>query len=226
VDFQKLEYYISQPRIDRFLTACGQSKAKAQKLYRINVRVAQAFYPILNLFETFLRNSIHNQVSGYFTNSDWIIHEKAGFMSHPSLAASRFYLRESVRKAERTIQRKGGVITSGKVVAEQVFGFWTSLFEPHHYSLIGGVVIHCFPNKPSSVNRSQIAVKLNGIREFRNRVYHNEPLCFNSTSIDFAPALAIKQDIYELLGWMDTDLVDYIAYFDSIDRKTDGVNNL
>ena len=85
-----------------------------------------------------------------------------------------------MEKAERTIRRKGGTISSGKVISEQSFGFWTSLFETHHYRLIGGVIIHCFPNKPNNVNRSVIAQKLNRIREFRNRVYHNEPICLTA----------------------------------------------
>lgn len=68
MEYQKLEYYLSQPRLDRFLVATGNSKSKAQKLYRINLRTAQAFYPVLNLFEIFFRNMVHYQVSSYFAN--------------------------------------------------------------------------------------------------------------------------------------------------------------
>ncbi len=99
------------------------------------------------------------QVSSYFTNPNWIITEKNGFMNDPSLRSSRFFLKNSVIKAERGITRKGRVVTSGKVIAEQSFGFWTSLFDTHHYRLIGGVVIRCFPNKPASVNRNILSQK-------------------------------------------------------------------
>ena len=61
-------------------------------------------------------------------------------MCNNSLRPSRFFLKYSIDKAERTIRRKGGTVSSGKVIAEQSLGFWTSLFEPHHYRLIGGVV--------------------------------------------------------------------------------------
>lgn len=40
-------------------------------------------------------------------------------MRNPSLTASKFFLKNSVSKAERTIRRKGGIVTSGKVIAEQ-----------------------------------------------------------------------------------------------------------
>ncbi len=226
MNYNKLEHFISKPRIDRFLLACGNSKPKAEKLYEINLRVAQASYPILSLFETFLRNSINHHISHYFSDTDWIINQKNGFIDHPSLTASKFYMKKCVQSAENTIVRKGSGITVGKVIAEQSFGFWTSLFDPHHYRLIGGSIIHCFTNKPSSINRSSIAVKLNGIREFRNRVYHNEPICFNGNSIDFTSVQNILQDIYEILEWMDSDLKSYVKLFDKIDIEISAANYL
>ncbi len=226
MDFQKLKYYLSQPRIERFLIATKNSKSKAQKLYRINLRVAQSFYPILNLFEIFLRNVIYYQVSAYFSNPNWIITEKNGFMSDPSLKTSNFFLKKSVIKAENAVRKRRGKVTAGKVIAEQSLGYWTSLFEKHHYRLIGGIVIHCFPNKPATANRSLINQKLRKIREFRNRVYHNEPICFNGNRVDFSEAIRIKREIYELLEWIDVDLINYADYFNSIDAKINMINNL
>ena len=111
-------------------------------------------------------------------------------------------------------------------MAEQSFGFWTSLFDTHHYRLIGGVVIHCFPNKPTHANRSTISQKLNRIREFRNRVYHNEPICFNGNVIDFRSAENIRDEIFEMLNWIDADLTTYTEYFDGIASKISQADNL
>ena len=140
-------------------------------------------------------------------------------MSDYSLSKSGFFLKNSIISSEKTIRKKGGLVTAGKVVAEQSFGFWTSLFDPHHYRLIGGIVIHSFKNKPAGINRSAISQKLNRIREFRNRVYHNEPICFNGNTIDLTYAENIKNEIYEMLNWIDADLTDYVEYFDAIDNK-------
>ena len=147
-------------------------------------------------------------------------------MSDPSLSPSRFFLKNSITKAERAIRRRGGTVTPGKVVAEQTLGYWTSLFDTHHYRLIGGVVIHCFPNKPTHINRNLLNQKLNRVREFRNRIYHNEPICFNGNIVDFTEALNIKNEIYELLNWIDVDLTNYVDYFNGIDSKTNMINNL
>lgn len=226
MEYLKLEKFLSQPRLNRFLTATDNSKTKAKKLYRINLRVAQSFYPILNLFEIFLRNTMNQQIASHFVDSNWIITEKNGFMNHHSLRSSHYFLKNSVIKSERKIRRTRGTVTSGKIIAEQSFGFWTSLFDTHHYRLLRGTVIHCFPNKPSSVNRNSLNQKLNSVREFRNRIYHNEPICFNGNIITFSEAINIKNEIYELLEWMDNDLVSYINYFDGIDAKIAKINNL
>lgn len=218
LDYNKLEYYLSKPRLDRFLEATDNSKNDAKQLYKMNLRIAQSFYPILNLFEIFFRNVVNYQVSSRLANPNWIITEKNGFMNDPSLTSSKFFLKKSIIKAEKKVRRKG-IVTPGKIIAEQSLGFWTSLFDTHHYRLIGGVVIHCFPNKPSHINRNIINQKLNRIRDFRNRVYHNEPICFKNNTISFTAALEIKREIYELLEWMNTDLVDYVEYFDGIDAK-------
>lgn len=226
MEYSKLEYYLSPPRLQRFLRASGNSKTKAQKLYRVNLRVSQAFYPVLNLFEIFLRNTINHHVSSHFSNPNWIVSEKTGFMSDLSLAPSRYFLKTSIQKAEITIRRKGSAITPGKVIAEQSLGFWTRLFDTHHYRLIGGSPIHAFPHKPAQANRNLINQKLNKVREFRNRIYHNEPICFNNLNIDFSEAHDIKNEVYELLNWIDADLNDYVKYFNGIQSKINSARNI
>lgn len=219
-----LESYVSQPRLNRFLRACGNSKTKAQKLYRINLRVAQAFYPVMNLFEIFLRNALYNQLSLHFNDQDWITTQKNLFMSHLSLAPSRYFLRGCVLKAETKIRPQP--ITSGKLVSEQTLGFWTALFDNHHYILLQGSIMGAFPNKPAAVNRSAIATKLKNIREFRNRIYHNEPICFRGNSVDFSFASQILNDVHDVIGWIDPKLLDYTEYFNNVVDKINLANNL
>ncbi len=88
MNFDRLEYYVSEARIKRFLSASDNSKVEAQKEYHRNLRVCQAFYPVFNLFEITLRNILNYQVSSNFHNPNWILHEKNGFMSDASLERS------------------------------------------------------------------------------------------------------------------------------------------
>ena len=87
-------------------------------------------------------------------------------------------------------------------------------------------MIHCFPNKPANANRSTIGQKLERIREFRNRIYHNEPICFNGNDIDFTYVTVIKAELYELLDWIDNDLPTYVKSFDSVDNKIGSANRI
>ena len=219
MEYSKLEYYLSKPRLERFLKATMNSQAKAKKLYVVNLKVSQAFYPVLNLFEIFLRNTIDHHISNHFQDPNWIMSEKTGFMSDPTLAPSKYFLKKSVQKAENSIKRKGNAVTPGKLIAEQSLGFWTSIFETHHYRLIKGAPIQGFPNKPEKANRNLINKKLNKIRQFRNRIYHNEPICFNNFNIDFSKAQDIKNDVYDILNWIDIDLANYVEYFDDIQSR-------
>lgn len=226
VQYSKLEHYASQPRLDRFLQACDNSKSKTQDLYRLNLQVSQAFYPVLNLFEIFLRNMLNYKLSGYFSDPNWIRNQKNGFMDDSSLENSRFFLKKCVVTSEKLILKKGGTVSSDKVIAEQSMSFWTSLFDVHHYRLIGGIPIQCFVHKPKSVNRSSISQKLNQIRSFRNRVYHNEPICFYEDAVNFKQSLQIQSNIYLLLSWIDSDLVEYVQSYDSINSKIKNIELL
>ena len=217
--YHTFEKYASVPRMTRFFAATG-SKTAAMKLYRVNLQLSQAFYPILNLTEIFLRNSLYTSIENYFSNSDWIIIEKDGFMNDATLARSGYYLKNCVINAENKMIRKGITVSSGKVLAEQSFGFWVSLFEPAHYRLIGGSSIHSFPHKPSHINRRAIFTMLGKIRDFRNRIYHNEPVCFSGTSVDFGYAIQIRNDLFDILGWMQPDIKKYVERFDNIDKYT------
>ena len=221
--YEKLELFVSKQRLDRYLLSCSNSKDKAKILYDENLHVAQSFYPILNLLEIFLRNSINDKLSHFYKDEAWIINQKNGFMSDKSLFPN-FWIQKQVLNAEKNTR---GTITAGKIVSEQTFGFWTCLFEPRYYKLINGYVIHCFPNKPANVNRIYIANMLREIREFRNRIYHNEAICFNNIAIDFSHALKIKDNIYHLLEWMDPELKEYAAKLNAIeDIITTSISNL
>jgi hypothetical protein len=219
--YEELEKYVSNPRLQRYLLAGGNSKVKAQKIYRANIRVCQAYYPILNLFETILRNCVNDLLSTQFADPDWIRNQarSGGFMSHNSLRRGRFFLQNQVQGATRRISRSGTRVTSSKIIAEQSFGFWVALFQSHHYALIGGSLIHIAPNKPAHVNRLILSGYLDDIRDFRNRVYHNEPICFNAAAINFNDAEDVLVKIHSILDWIDPSLSSYVKQYDNIDSK-------
>ncbi len=96
-----------------------------------------------------------------------------------------------------------------------MLGFRLAFFLPHHYALVRGQPIYVFPNKPSTERRISIHRKLEVIRYYRNRMNHCEPLCFRGNRIDCTAASVIHAKLYDLIKWMDLDLV---PYFQSIDK--------
>lgn len=218
--------YLSRPRFNRYLNAVGNDNKRAKKLYLANIRLAQAFHPIISQFEVVLRNCINNNLVTHFADVDWIINQKSRLMSHHSLATSHYFLRTSITKTESNLRRKRIPITNGKIISDQNFGFWVSLFLSHHYSLLSGQIIHIFPYKPATETRASIYSKLDKIRDFRNRVNHCEPICFNGNSIDCTESLAILNTIYDLLKWIDPELEKFFEGLENVRNKISQINTI
>jgi hypothetical protein len=226
--FKKTQSFLSIQRIDRYFVASGNSMPKAVKLYKANLKIAQSFHPLLGILEVILRNKINTILTLHFSDSDWIINQKNGFMNDSSLRhhdrrtnkiVTNDYLKYSVEKTERRMQKLKIPISSGKIIADQTLGFWTDLFEVHHYRLLLGKPIQIFSSIPAGHGRSDITVRLNKIRQFRNRINHNEPICFQGNNIDFLYVEEIYNSIIEILSWIDPDLIPWIKDIDSVKVK-------
>lgn len=226
--FQKVRLYLSSQRIDRYLIATGNQKTRAVRLYKANLKIAQSFHPLLGALEVTLRNRINTILVAHFSDPDWIINQKTGFMADPSLThidrrtgrrVTNDFLKSSVEKSERRFRRLRVPITSGKIIADQSLGFWTDLFEVHHYRLLLGRPIQVFYNLPSGHGRSDACDKLNKIRQFRNRINHNEPICFNGAVIDLTYVEEVYDAIMKILTWIDPELIKWVKDIDTVKTK-------
>jgi len=214
-----LARYLSRPRYNRYLAATRNDKRRAEKLYNGNIRLAQAFHPLLSQFEVVLRNSLNDVLIRQFGDTDWIINQKSGFMSDRTLSHKRYFLRGCVQKSESKLITVGIPLSSGKIVSDQTLGFWTSFYTSIHYGLVRGQPIHVFSHKPRSENRASIHRKLEDIQRFRNRVNHCEPICFNNHIIDCAHALDIQTKLFDLVSWIEPELVPFFTKLDNTQTK-------
>jgi len=228
VKFQKLNLYLSPQRFARYLNASGNQKSKAVRVYKANLKIAQSFHPLLGAMEVTLRNCINNTLINHFSDPDWIINQKNGFMIDPSLTyinrrtnkkVVNHFLKLSVEKSERRFLSMGIIPTSGKIIADQSLSFWTDLFEVHHYRLLMGKPIQIFNHLPSGNGRKEVCDNLNRIRQFRNRINHNEPICFNGGILDFTYSEGIYCAIVEILTWIDPDFIRWIKDIDAVRTK-------
>jgi hypothetical protein len=228
VSFTDFQHLFSSQRINRYLTACNGDEKRAIKLYKANLEVAQSFHSILGVLEVILRNSLNSVLTAHFNNDqNWIINQKTGFMIDKSLTYNQKingkpktndFLLKQVQSAENRLKFASVPITSGKIIAEQSFGFWTEFFEKHHYKILLGTPIAIFNNLPTGMGRKEIVNDLTKIRRFRNRIHHNEPICFNGNIIDFSTTEDVYNSIINILYWLDPKIIDFCSEFDHSKR--------
>lgn len=225
VNYSLFEQFFSSARANRYFTAAGNDSQRAMELYTINLRLAQAFHPLLEIVKVVIRNLISTKLEQHFTDRDWIINQKVLFMSDASLTytnkktgkkETNAFLKNEVKKAEKRLVNAGAAVTSGRVLAEQTFGFWTDLFEVHHYRLLSGRPIQIFSFLPAGYGRKEVLRELHSIRRFRNRINHNEPICFGEHVIDFAGAQAVYSSINNILAWIDPQILQFAKDLDNV----------
>lgn len=220
LDYNKIKRYISAARLQKFEYVCFNNKKKALKLYQTNLRLSQAFYPLLSLSEVILRNAVNIELARHFADKDWLINEQSKFMDHKSLRTYRGngYLKSMVSKSIRDLKSQAN---QGKIIADLNFGFWVALFDNKHYSLLFGSPLKIFNKLPKTENRKSIHSKLKKLRDFRNRVYHNEPIIFKKDSkgktvFNLDEARQTYKFIKELFEWLNLDFVKWTKRIDNI----------
>lgn len=225
--YKKFVRLYSYSRISKYYKAANGDKNKAQMLYFANMKIAQAFHPLLSAFEVILRNQLHYALARHFSDGSWIINQKTGFMVAPSLTymdkrtkrmVTNDYLLREVQKAEKKIASCGTSITAGRVIAEQTIGFWNSLYEVHHYVLLCGVPGTIFRRLPRGYGRKEINNAILRIRELRNRINHNEPICFVNKKCDFSYVKDMYRLISGFLSWIDPVIMPSLQEVDKVQK--------
>lgn len=195
MDFKTSRKLFSTPRMGKYKRACAGDKRKTMQLYRYNLRLCQRFYGVLNLFEVILRNAINEHYLVYYKDSDWIVNQAASgkLLDHE---------KDEIKQTEADYKKRG-IYNNDKMVSSLTFGFWTKLFAKKSYRKGGKTLLKIFPNKAKGKNQADIYLDLTHIREFRNRIAHHEPICFDGFG-NISTSFARKH--YHLI-------CDYIYYF-------------
>jgi hypothetical protein len=222
-DFEKI---LSQARLSRFLKACNGDKQKALQLYRLNIELSQNFYAILSMFEVALRNAIDNHYSNHFNDKEWLKNQclGKGFLNDNAFQTGRF---KSKKKVDLAIRELGVRYTHDRVIASLSFGFWVNLFAPIQFRLAGQNLHKIFPIRPKGTLPKLIFNELNTILDFRNRVAHHEPICFNgSQTINLVNVVSTYNSIIEITKWLGIDNVKFLKDLDNTNQIIAEINLL
>lgn len=199
---QQLKYYLSNPRFNVYLAKTNNDFDRAYRLYKVNIELSEAFYPILSVLEVSLRNAVNETLKLHFNDPYWFKNSlPVEFLPFVSEATQKL-----------TAQRKS--ITADRIIAELNFGFWNRLFNRHYTGLLWKPLRLIFKNIPKHLRqRDTIADVLYRIRTLRNRIYHYEPIFGNLQDIENQ-----YNEMLIFLTWFDNDLPKLLT---DIDRFND-----
>jgi hypothetical protein len=202
------EKVFSKQRINRFFTTY-LSDNKAIIGYQCNIELSEVFYPCIAVFEIALRNAIHRELTALFGREDWYV------MFAETLGLSA--LNKDISRAMRHISERGERLYSAKIVAELTLGFWVKLFNVEYERILWKNLRKVFCNMPKSDRkRKNVAANLNHIRNFRKRVFHHEPICWDLLQLE-----TIHNEMLTTISWINKDITVWINTFDRFESVFD-----
>ena len=210
MEISKAKQLLSEARMNRYLIACDFKYFYSIEMYKKNLNVSKAFHPVLSLFEVILRNKLNTELSKKSNDANWIL-KQLELQNNPD----KFTFSTSLNikfKLPKNLKN----LTPDNIISEQSFGFWTCFFENYNFKILKGCPLNIFPTRPIQIKRKEIYLELNKIRRFRNRINHNEPICFNKNKIDFSEAIEVYNSILNLLQWIDPEIIDFINPIDNV----------
>ncbi|MES2776347.1 MAG: Abi family protein [Bacteroidota bacterium] len=217
MEYSKLISLFSKNRLNRYVQVCNGDQSKAVSLYECNIRLSQALHPLISLLEVGLRNAIDREICKHYNDNEWLINQRHDFANHIDLTYKDYqgnvqsdtFFMDKLQKAEGKIKFGGGNVTHVKLIAELTFGFWVKFFDNCPIKVLKGVPLQSFKNRPS-IKLKDVHSHLNKVVTLRNRISHNEPICFNKQGgLCLTTIKAYEDDIISALGWIDSDLKDW-----------------
>ena len=199
------EKVFSDKRMERYFALYPDNEDKAIKHYQSNLQLTEAFYTSLSVLEVALRNALSRELETMTGREDWY----AVFPNTLGLTNLNRY----VTQATKQIAGRHEQITPSKIVAELTLGFWVSLLNTEYERLLWKDLRRAFPYLPKKERqRKKVSAPLNRFRAFRNRVFHNESICWNIRRVQ-----EIHNELILLLEWINKDLPKWLKDIDRFD---------
>ena len=203
IDNTELVSILSPARLSSYKNEAEATDELLAK-YAYNIKVSEAFYPVLALFEIVLRNKICSAIEKLI-KPNWLIAE----LEKQSILRNEEY--QKLIEAKEHLIKNNKKITNDRLIAEMTFGFWVYLFtkaykprlwdKKHFFETV-------FPNYKTNkelVNLTLLQDDLRTILRLRNRIFHHEII----TNGRITP-MQNYQIILNLIHLMSDDAVKYL----------------
>jgi Abi-like protein len=211
INYSALETAISSERLQTFRNQ-QIDDAATFALYQHNIALCEAFYSSLHVFEVALRNSLEGILKTVF-GEEWFSEQRLFNLLSPEDADKIYKALAKLEAANRERRQKKQAekpTTSGRVVSQLSFGFWTGLLGVDYQQIIWNPYRkRIFPEAlPTQRDISRIRFELREIRYLRNRIMHHRPI-WQDTRLQDKHA-----NLCKLLGWLSADTALWLAQFD------------
>lgn len=194
----KLEI-ISKERLSKYLRAAGFDQQRALALYGWNIQISESFYPVLSSVEVSLRNIVVTRLIEVYGEKWWENHELLS-----QIGAGKGKIKGAAKKLTKL-----GLVTSGGMTAELTFGFWVKMLLPRHEDAIWKDLRQDFADLPPSISYHQLFDRCETVCQFRNRIFHHEPVFHTNISREYSQTL-------ELLRWLSSDKAAWIKDYSRV----------
>ncbi len=192
--------------MERYFILYPNDESRAVKHYQSNIKLTEAFYTSLSVLEVALRNALSRELKTMTGRDDWY----AIFANTPGLTNLNKY----ITQASKQITGRHEQITSSKIIAELTLGFWVSLLNAEYERLLWKDLRRAFPYIPKKDRkRKNVSAPLNRFRAFRNRVFHNESICWNMKKVQ-----EIHDELLLVLEWINKDLPEWLTEIDRFEN--------
>ncbi len=200
------EKVFSEARMRPYFDHYPGNEKKAIKHYENNIRLAESLEPSLSVFEVTLRNALICELERMTGCKEWFF----SFQDHPALKSLYKY----IATAKNHIAARSEIVTTDKINGELTMGFWVSLFNAEYEKVLWKSLRRAFPNLPKSQRQRKIvSAPLNAIRALRNRVFHNEAISWNLSTLASLHLL-----ILEVISWMNPHLPVWVQRIDRFEK--------
>ena len=192
--------------MERYFILYPNDESRAVKHYQSNIKLTEAFYTSLSVLEVALRNALSRELKTMTGRDDWY----AIFANTPGLTNLNKY----ITQASKQIAGRHEQITTSKIIAELTLGFWVSLLNAEYERLLWKDLRRAFPYIPKKDRkRKNVSAPLNRFRAFRNRVFHNESICWNMKKVQ-----EIHDELLLVLEWINKDLPEWLTEIDRFEN--------
>lgn len=206
------EKVFSTQRMEKYFNHHPNNTDKAIIHYKSNIELSESFYSVLSMFEVALRNSLNRELTEHFGTSDW-------YLRINSVNGLR-NLTSSINTAKRHIANRNETITADKVIAELTLGFWVRLLNAEYERILWKPLRKAFPYlDKSDRQRNKVSAPVNKIRDFRNRVFHHEPISWRLDRLK-----ETHDRIIMVIGWINRDLPNIVATIDRVPKVLNEVS--